>query len=452
MRPERASALLAVFVSAAFALAATETAIRALGLFAAARDAYAEQRAQLGGSDPEVAAEDAALGTQLHPYLGWIRRPGTRVTHRSRPLPIFPEQRLSAWAESEREANQFGYLSHLGDYREVPAGTLAIGVFGGSVAGNMVNVAGDVLRDSVRQRFPEAPAVEILNFGSGGYKQPQSVLALLEMQALGVPLDVVVNLDGFNELVFGALDARAGSHPFFPSRSHYGVTLEMLRGAPSRRETEVAGLIVHERRLAAERVQRTEACWLRHSAIAIAVSGAIVQRHEMRAQVLEAELQSIAVARPEDAGVASLPVTCPEKDEACLGLIADLWERSSRAMAAIADAMGARYVHLLQPNQYVEGSKPLSAEELQHAYRIFHATHSVRAGYPLLRERGRHLTESGIPFRDLTQLFADEADTLYRDECCHLNARGNSILARAVADAVVAALEAPPPWMPDQRR
>jgi hypothetical protein len=32
-------------------------------------------------------------------------------------------------------------------------------------------------------------------------------------------------------------------------------------------------------------------------------------------------------------------------------------------MARLAEANGARYLHFLQPNQYLEGSKPISDEE-----------------------------------------------------------------------------------------
>lgn len=42
--------------------------------------------------------------------------------------------------------------------------------------------------------------------------------------------------------------------------------------------------------------------------------------------------------------------------------IAEVWARSSVEMAAIADRIGATYLHILEPNQWV-GRKPLSADE-----------------------------------------------------------------------------------------
>ena len=36
------------------------------------------------------------------------------------------------------------------------------------------------------------------------------------------------------------------------------------------------------------------------------------------------------------------------------------WAESSFQMHAVASAKGIRYFHFLQPNQYIEGTKPMS--------------------------------------------------------------------------------------------
>ena len=60
--------------------------------------------------------------------------------------------------------------------------------------------------------------VVVLNLAGGGFKQPQQVSVLMQMLLLGVPVAAVVNLDGYNELVFGSTNARDGVHPLLPSR------------------------------------------------------------------------------------------------------------------------------------------------------------------------------------------------------------------------------------------
>lgn len=444
--------LLAGAASCVLALLVLESATRLFDLFPGARSAYLD-----GLAAPEAQAGDApALETQIHPFLGWSRRPGIETKFRSNPIPTFPNQQPSAWAEANRRANLFGYFSNWSDYRDVPPDHFVVGVFGGSVAGQLVNVAGDTLRDALRERLSDVKApIEILNFGSGGYKQPQALISLTEMVALGVRFDLIVNLDGFNELVFGMVDAKLGRHPLLPSSVHYGTTLDLTRGVQSSLETELAGRVVQQKRLARAPIAFVADSSLLHdSALARTVAGALAQRHDASAAAIEAELQQLAAARSGDSSVASIPDPCLSDADECFELIAGIWERASVEMAAIAHSIGAQYLHALQPNQYVEGSKVLNEIERAHAFREYHATTSVRRGYPLLREHGQRLQARGIDFRDMTQIFLNHAETIYRDDCCHMNASGYAILAHALAGAASesrrASTAAPP--APDQRK
>ena len=104
-------------------------------------------------------------------------------------------------------------------------------------------------------------------------------------------------------------------------------------------------------------------------------------------------------------------------------------------LAAICSRRGLPYLHLLQPNQYVTGSKPFGDAERAVAIDPAHPWAGfAREGYPLLRARGAALAEEGIAFYDLTQIYRDVADPIYRDTCCHVNGRGNRVLARRLAE------------------
>jgi len=111
-------------------------------------------------------------------------------------------------------------------------------------------------------------------------------------------------------------------------------------------------------------------------------------------------------------------------------------------MHRLCVANGTLYFHFLQPNQYLEGSKPMGRLERQAAVApgsVFET--SVRAGYPLLREAGRELAAQGVAFQDLTGAFADVREPLYVDTCCHLNQQGYRILGRAMGRSIAAAME-----------
>src|SRR5262249_60367433 len=108
---------------------------------------------------------------------------------------------------------------------------------------------------------------------------------------------------------------------------------------------------------------------------------------------------------------------------------------------------GLRYFHFLQPNQYVPGSKTLGDEERRHAYVRGHPGQKhVEAGYPLLVREGENLAARGVSFTGLTMLFADRAEATYADPCCHLDSRGEELIAERMAKGIAeAGAELPEP-------
>jgi len=119
--------------------------------------------------------------------------------------------------------------------------------------------------------------------------------------------------------------------------------------------------------------------------------------------------------------------------------LVSIWKRTSLQMHAACNEFGIRYLHLLQPNQYDPGSKTLSAEEKEKAYEAESPYRPViENGYDQLRAAGVELKEAGVAFYDLSDVFEDVGQTLYVDNCCHFNAEGNKILAKAIAESIEA--------------
>jgi hypothetical protein len=63
-------------------------------------------------------------------------------------------------------------------------------------------------------------------------------------------------------------------------------------------------------------------------------------------------------------------------------------------------------------------------------------------GWPHLAAAGGELAAAGVAFHDLTGLFAERRETLYIDDCCHLNVRGNELLGEAIGRALAPQLAA----------
>lgn len=127
----------------------------------------------------------------------------------------------------------------------------------------------------------------------------------------------------------------------------------------------------------------------------------------------------------------------PSEDALYLEL-ARIWADSSLQMSRLCEANGIRYIHFLQPNQYIEDSKTLTQEEKDVAYNPDHPYRpGVIEGYPCLFRAAEELEAQGVSFHDLTRVYVDSEETLYVDDCCHVNARGFEIIAQAMAEKML---------------
>jgi hypothetical protein len=113
--------------------------------------------------------------------------------------------------------------------------------------------------------------------------------------------------------------------------------------------------------------------------------------------------------------------------------MADIWARSSLQLHHLCRSKGIEYYHFLQPNQYVEGSKPMSDEETKIAISS-NSKYGMAAkeGYPFLIDRGKWLRDNGVSFTDLTMIFLHTPKELYIDDCCHLNMVGYSRIVKEI--------------------
>jgi hypothetical protein len=380
--------------SLAFCLLVIELAIRGFDLFERERAAVA--------TAPEPASpreEQPFTSFRLHPFLGWD--PNGKTT----------------WTGSDDDA-------------------FVIGVFGGSVANNAARAANESFPGLIAEilSIPDDKLV-VKNLAAHSYKQPQQVIALVQAIMLGMNFDVVVNIDGFNEVALGGVDCRAGHHPIFPSRRKLWVGLALLQGNLSIESTEAGLEIVRLKERARRIATSARGRLLGASTFAKAFGGALVLHFQREAAWLEEAFQRRLV---EHHGMEKL---VPSRSDPRLGskagcreLITEMWLRSSVMMSNLARQIDARYVHVLQPNQYVRNSKQLSDEELESAFLPRHRwAKNAAAGYPYLQREGRKLVAQGIEFHDLTGMFRETRETIYSGICCHMNLKGRRALLSEIA-------------------
>jgi pyruvate/2-oxoacid:ferredoxin oxidoreductase beta subunit len=111
-----------------------------------------------------------------------------------------------------------------------------------------------------------------------------------------------------------------------------------------------------------------------------------------------------------------------------------LWQNATQAIAALAPVYGFSYIHVIQPNQYQQGSKPLSSEEKEKFLAYDHYGTPIRQYYHDLNFDFWPEPPADVTQLDLRKVFQNHTETLYRDACCHLNNAGMALLSEAIAE------------------
>ena len=299
------------------------------------------------------------------------------------------------------------------------ADTVVVGLLGGSVAVGVQPYLQAALNRWFAANDPSRQPV-VLNWHSWGGSQPQGTMVAVNTLLLGGEVDLIVNLDGLNELGNSLGAFGSGVFPFFPK--HWN-NQESLTG----RELLLAGQLRILRREQARLTAAGETSPLRGSAV-FGLANRWRQESNAAAIIrLNHQLMAIESKYNLEKHGPRIWLDSPGKMQPAA---ARFWYRSSLLLARLAELAGADYYHFLQPNQYVPDSKPLSPEERELAWSEGAPEKPlVEQGYPLLQEFSRDLENQGIDYFDLTGIFAAQPETLYKDTCCHLNARGNELLA-----------------------
>ena len=299
---------------------------------------------------------------------------------------------------------------------------LNVGVFGGSVAFHMSKALRSALQAHYAARN-ENLSVVVANYSIGGFKQPQQVLALTYFISLGTEFDIVINIDGVNEVVLSVFENHQnGTFPFFPRQWARRVT-----GRLDATSMAQIGEIRYLRHRQQDVLSSALTSPFRWSGWYGLVNGLRLRRFDNQRLIIENEFQARDMA---DTFEAHGPRMLNSNDDELWQEIAAVWSRSSISMHQLSITNGADYLHFLQPNQYVPGSKPLSDEELANGVTSDpRFKKGVKRGYPELSERRLELEKSGVNAIDATLVFADVVDSLYTDRCCHFNHAARQLFA-----------------------
>jgi hypothetical protein len=378
----------------------------------------------------------------LHPYFGPTHQPGipfdmpAALRAEGSDAPTAGRAGGGLVAVPPLATNNFGFTST----RDYPVARtndrqFLVGIFGGSVAAWFCQVGAQrlVVRLMTAPALRDRDIVPIC-FAHEGYKQPQQLLVLGYFLSIGQELDLAVNIDGFNEVALSPLNDARGSDISMPSVMHMDPLVAVLdQSSLTPEKVEALARIQGYRRRADAAAARANLAW----------SAALYFLHSRVHAVLDrqyrAEVQRFDAlpSASETSMIRVTPKVRPRGETELLEDIARGWLRASVLMGQMLSSRGARYVHVLQPNQYFT-TRPFAAGEAEVALldaSPFKA--GAQKGYPALERAAAsgEFTKAGVTFVDGIHLFDAERAPVYIDNCCHYTRRGYEILADAIASA-----------------
>lgn len=109
---------------------------------------------------------------------------------------------------------------------------VVVGLFGGSVAAEVAGSLAGALLNHFASSAGDTPIWPVLiDLAHRGYRQPQQSLVFANMLADGIQFDIVISLDGYNEVVHPPAAYEAHVHPNYPKQwsSVVGSNADQLR-------------------------------------------------------------------------------------------------------------------------------------------------------------------------------------------------------------------------------
>lgn len=331
--------------------------------------------------------------------------------------------------------NECGFASGYPCPYSPPDNALVVGIFGGSVAQHYAFWAADskssILKELARRT---GRRLVILPFTVGGGKQPLQTQALAYALSLGQRFDVVINLDGYNEVYISWLNATkygvAASMPF----AKLVVGQENLF-ADRLSTGDNAGSVKRRRDMLVGWSERTRSAIVHYLVKMVGVYYANVSaRLEQETTQRRADARYLMQLTPAPKGYAVQDVV-------------NLWLNGSVSMAAMARAHGAAYIHVLQPSQYYSNRR-FTAQEVGEFNVLGQGDAPLREivpeAYDAFRSQADKLRTAGVRFVDATGIFETDTRTMYYDWCCHFNHAGNELLDQLLVPHILAALQGQP--------
>jgi hypothetical protein len=356
---------------------------------------------------PTIPTRNGARAEVVHPYVGYVVDPNLATGF-----------------------NQYGFLQVDGPVLKRRPGLKIVGVTGGSVARELCQTSSGMLKQRLME-VTGAAEIAVVCLAQEGFHQPQQVMAWSLFRSLGAEFDYLVNLDGFNDVVLYQKET-SDDFTWYAYPRAWETRLSDTAN-PELNRLIGLGVMLRERRMQwAARFHRLE----RIPLLSIHLAWNAIDEHYGGAIAdVTGQIQTAKLASLKDYSHTGPAVQFQSNEDRVAALV-ELWANSSVNLSQMCSGAGTTYVHCLQPNIGFNRKKTLT--EFEHELTVKDRGYQPAAavGYPNLVAKSEELRSKGIHFEDLTALYADIAEGVYSDDCCHMTQLGYDLLATAIADAI----------------
>jgi hypothetical protein len=366
----------------------------------------------------QISAQYQIKQVVFHPYLGYINHEGRRDAygannHGFQYYRPFIEANLTAW--------DYPYKRGKDD--------VLVGIFGGSVGLGFAVTAqetgkfAEMLQELSKY---QGKKIKILNFAVSGFRQPQQLQTLSYYLMLGQKFDLVINLDGFNEVVSGFTNWREKAEPTYPPDQIWGgIGRSLEQGRISLSSNEELLSAYYERSATKSRD------FAERSRFGIQYLYYILNQNYYKHMHHKYKVVAQSVSEEYTWFPAKHRYTWGENFN-LPEYTATRWCEASILMNKLMVGEGY-YLHVLQPDQWFKPSGEYVPIDPNHIYKF--VIDPINQTYPEFLRQIPNLKEAKVDIMDATMIFKDkDFRKVYADDCCHFTQEGYEILFRKIVE------------------
>ncbi|RKZ76893.1 MAG: hypothetical protein DRQ57_01900 [Gammaproteobacteria bacterium] len=367
-------------------------------------------------------------GIALHPYFGWINVPNKKFNEIDTVL-----NRIDPY-HNTYSTNNWGFPSSF-DYPYIrQPDDFLVFILGGSVAAYFGIVEGSHFVKKLKE-IGIKKSIKLINLASFGYKQPQQLNVFLHAIVSGMKPDLVINIDGFNEIGLGYSNkVHYSMNPVYPSGHHWFSNIFELSNELGSRK-DIVKLLANKYSLN-EMELRLYKYLTKFSGSNIVRIVLLTIYDYMKVQEAKIE-ESISIKASSSSNItknfySSVYQSDTNFHSSCEYLVS-IWRNSVNLIDNVCDKMGCFFVEVAQPTFSYKYSKDVLTANEKSSFSHGTWDQGIKSCYGILEKDIGIMKTKGLNTLNLIRVFKSINSDIFVDQV-HFNKKGYDIFSNKIID------------------